>query len=69
MYQLSYIKYCQFIILTFTVDLLWAMGLWVIGVMPDNDIFPPLPRLVGFTKAGTRKWGKGLDVRRNWFRT
>jgi hypothetical protein len=44
MYQLlAYVKYCQSIILTFIAGLLWVMGLWTMGVMPDNGILPPLP--------------------------
>jgi hypothetical protein len=39
--------------------------LWIMGVMPDNEILPPLPHLVGLTKVGTRKRRKGFDVRRN----
>jgi hypothetical protein len=62
---LSYIKYCQFIIRTFIAGLLWVMGLWIVGSMPDNDILPPLPCPVCLAKAGTRKWKKDLDVRRN----
>jgi hypothetical protein len=45
------------------------MGLWTVEVMPDNDILPPLPHPVGLTKARTRKQMKGLDIRRNRFRT
>jgi hypothetical protein len=34
------------------------------GVMPDNGILLTLPRPVGLAKAGTKKRGKGSDVRR-----
>jgi hypothetical protein len=64
MYQLTYIKSCQLIILTFIKGLLWAMGLWTMGVMPNNDVLHPLPHPVGLAKAGTRKWWKGSDIRR-----
>jgi hypothetical protein len=64
MYQLSYVKYCQFIILIFIVGLLWTTGLWTVGVTLDNGVLPPLPRPIGLAKAGTRKWRKGFDVRR-----
>jgi hypothetical protein len=53
MYQLSYVKYCQFIILTFIVGLLWTTSLLTVGVIPNNDILPPLPRPVGLAKAET----------------
>jgi membrane protein DedA with SNARE-associated domain len=59
MYPFSYVKYCQFIILIFIADLLWATGLCIVGVMLDNVILPPLPRLVSLAKAGTQKWRKG----------
>jgi hypothetical protein len=65
MYQLSYVKYYQFIILVFIAGILWATGLWNVGVMPDNGILPPLPRPVDLTKDGTRKRRKGSDLRRN----
>jgi hypothetical protein len=66
MYQLmSYVKYCQFIILTFIISLLWAMGLWTLGVMPDNDVLPSLPHPVVLAKDGTRRRRKGSDVRRS----
>jgi hypothetical protein len=56
MYQLlSYVKYCQIIILAFITDLLWVIGLWIVGVMPNNGILPPPPRPVGVTKAETRE--------------
>jgi hypothetical protein len=64
MYQLSYVKYCQFIILIFIVGLLWTTGLWTVGVTLDNGVLHPLPRPIGLAKAGTRKWSKGFDVRR-----
>jgi hypothetical protein len=53
MYQFSYVKYCQFIILTFIAVLLWAMGLWAVGVIPDIDILPPLTHPVSLAKAET----------------
>jgi membrane protein DedA with SNARE-associated domain len=37
------VNYCQFITLKFIGGLLWATGLWTMGVMPDG-ILPPLPR-------------------------
>jgi hypothetical protein len=64
MYELSYVKYCHFIILTFIAGF-FAMGLWTVGVMPDNGILPPLPCPVGLAKAGTSKWSIGSDVSRN----
>jgi hypothetical protein len=65
MYQLlSYVKYCQFTILTFIAGLLWATGLWTMRIMPDNGVLPPLPRPVGLTKVGTKKMRKGSDVMR-----
>jgi hypothetical protein len=33
---LSYVKYCQFIILTFIVGLLSVIGWWTMGVMPPQ---------------------------------
>jgi membrane protein DedA with SNARE-associated domain len=54
MYQFYYVNYYQYIILTFIAGLLWATGLWTVGVMPDNDILPPLPRPVGLAKGGTQ---------------
>jgi hypothetical protein len=41
--------------LTFIADLLWATGWWTMGVIPDNDVLPPLPHPVGPAKARTRK--------------
>jgi hypothetical protein len=64
MYQLlSYIEYCELIILTFITVLLWTMGLWTVGAMPDNDVLPPLSRRVNLAKAGTRKTRKVSKVR------
>jgi hypothetical protein len=42
-YRLFSVKYCQFVTLKFIAGLLWAMGLWIMGVM-STDILPPLPR-------------------------
>jgi membrane protein DedA with SNARE-associated domain len=53
MYQLSYVKYSQFIILTFIADLHWATGLWTMGVMLDNNVLLPLPHPIDLTKVGT----------------
>jgi hypothetical protein len=66
MYQLLfYVKYCQFIILTFIVGLIWATGWWIVGVMPDSGILPPIPHPVGPAKAGMSKKRKGSNVRRS----
>jgi hypothetical protein len=63
MYQLlSYVEYYQFIILTFITGLLWAMGLWTVGAMPDNNILPPLSRPVNLAKVGARKTKKFLKL-------
>jgi hypothetical protein len=64
MCQLAYVKYCQFIILTFGAGLLWVMGFWAVEVMPDNGILSPLPCPVGLAKVGTRKQRKDSDVGR-----
>jgi hypothetical protein len=55
MYRLSYVKYCQFIILSFIASMLWVMELGPMGVRLNNDILPPLSRLVGRAIAGTQK--------------
>jgi hypothetical protein len=64
MYQLSYVKYCQFIILTFIADLHWATGLWTMGVMLDNNVLPPLPDPIDLTKVGTMIQRNGSNNRR-----
>jgi hypothetical protein len=65
MYQLlSYVKYCQFMILTFIAVLLWVTGLWTVGVMPTNGILPTCPCPVGLAKDRMRKMRKGSDIRR-----
>jgi hypothetical protein len=60
MYQLSYINYCQFAILTFIIGLLSAMGLWTIGLMLDNGILPLLPVQTVSPKSGPGNGGKVL---------
>jgi hypothetical protein len=62
---MSYVKYCQFIILIFITGLILAMGWWTVGVMPDNSVLPLLPHPVGPTKAGMSKIRKGSNVRRS----
>jgi hypothetical protein len=60
MYQLlSYVKYCQFIILTFIIGFHWVTGWYIVGVMPDNGVLSPLPYPVGPAKAGTSKTTSG----------
>jgi hypothetical protein len=59
---LSSIKYCQLVIVLLITGLVWASGLWIVGVMAD-DLLPPLPCLVGHIKATMLKWprnGGGL---------
>jgi hypothetical protein len=62
---LSYVKYCQFIILTFIASLLWAMGLWTVRVILDNGVLPLLPHSVGPAKAEMSKTRKGSTVKRS----
>jgi hypothetical protein len=52
-FRLSSVNYCQFVTLKFIAGLLWVMGLWTVGVMPDIGIVPPLPRPLGLTRAAT----------------
>jgi membrane protein DedA with SNARE-associated domain len=63
-YQLFSIKYCKFITLEFIAGLLWAMGLWTMGVMLD-DILPSLPRPLSLlTQPMTVQQRKDTNIRR-----
>jgi hypothetical protein len=42
-----------------------VMGLWTMGVMPDNVVLPPLLHPVGLAKAGMSKTRKGSNVTRS----
>jgi hypothetical protein len=57
--------YCQFIILTFIVGMLWATWWWIMGVMPDSGVLPPLSHPVDPAKAGTSKMRNGSNIKRS----
>jgi hypothetical protein len=63
-YRLFSINCCQFITLKFIAGLLWAMGLWNVGVMP-HDILPPLPQPLGLlAQPATVQSRKDTSIRR-----
>jgi hypothetical protein len=61
---LAYVKYCQSIILTFIAGLLWVMGWWIVGPMPDSGVLAPVPHPVSPAKTGMTKPMKCCDITR-----
>jgi hypothetical protein len=62
--SIFFVNNCQLITLKFIAGLLWATGLWTMGVMSDG-ILPPLPRPLGLlTQPVIVQRRKDTNIRR-----